>query len=289
MKRQPYRAGSFYQANRGACLREARELIESVDLPKDLPPRLFGGIVPHAGWMFSGKTAAATLKALHSRGRLNRVVIFGADHWGIGSSGVVYDEGAWITPLGEVGIDEELAEELLENCPQLRADPDAHQREHSIEVQLPIMQVLNEDVRIVPIIMPPTPEAVRVGKQIGEVLKRDFPDVTVIGSTDLTHYGPQYGFMPGGGGLSGLELAKNNDRRMLDVIERMDADGVIREASTHQNACGAGAVAATVSACKAMGATRAITLQYTTSADVIAQLYGSRDENAVGYAAIVFA
>ena len=84
MKRQPYRAGSFYQANREACLREARELIESVDLPKDLPARLFGGIVPHAGWMFSGKTAAATLKALHSRGRLNRVVIFGADHWGIG-------------------------------------------------------------------------------------------------------------------------------------------------------------------------------------------------------------
>lgn len=289
MKRQPYRAGSFYPATREACLKSATEIVESAILPDGVPSRLFGGLVPHAGWMFSGRTAAVTIKALHSRGRLIRVVVFGADHWGLSGAGAVYDKDAWITPLGEVGIDEELAEKLLENCPQLRADPDAHQREHSIEVQLPIMQVLNEDVRIVPIIISPAHESIRLGTQVGEVLKRDFPDASVLGSTDLTHYGPQYGFMPAGRGSTGLAWAKSNDRKMLNLVEKMDAEGVLEEASIHQNACGAGAVAATISACKVMGGTEGITLEYTTSAEVIERIYGSREDDSVGYASVVFA
>ncbi len=289
MKRQPYRAGSFYEAGEDACRRSAGKILDDAAVPSDLPESLFGGLVPHAGWVFSGLTAAMTLKALAARNRLGRVVIFGADHWGTAGDGAVYDKGAWLTPMGEIPIDEELAEALLENCAGLRADTQAHAREHSIEVQLPLMQAACGDVRIVPIIISPSPDAVRIGLEVGEVLKRDFPDASVIGSTDLTHYGPQYGFMPGGAGSAGLEWASQNDARVLKLIESMEADKVIAETAAHQSACGGGAIAATIAACSAMGATAGLTLKYTSSAEVMRQVYSQRSDDSVGYAAVVFA
>jgi AmmeMemoRadiSam system protein B len=135
MKRQPYRAGSFYEAGEDACRRSARKILDEADLPEDLPENLFGGLVPHAGWAFSGLTAAMTLKALAKRDRLKQVVIFGADHWGTAGDGAVYDKDAWLTPLGEVPIDEELADALLKNCGLLRADASAHSRELSFRLR----------------------------------------------------------------------------------------------------------------------------------------------------------
>ena len=289
MKRHPYRAGSFYEAGENACRRSAGKLLDDADIPNDLPESLFGGLVPHAGWVFSGLTAAITLKALASRSRLGRVVIFGADHWGTAGGGAVYDKGAWLTPIGEVPVDEELADALLGKCPLLRADSSAHNREHSIEVQLPLMQVACGDVRIVPINISPSPDAVRVGREVGEVLAENFPGASVLGSTDLTHYGPQYGFTPGGTGLDGLEWACENDARLLKLIEAMRAEDVIEETTARQNACGGGAVAAAVAACSVMGATVGLTLKYTNSAEVMRQVYGTRSDDAVGYAAVVFA
>ncbi len=289
MKRRPYRAGSFYEADGDACRRSASKILDEAALPDDLPEALFGGLVPHAGWVFSGLIAAMTLKALAARNRLGRVVIFGADHWGTAGGGAVYDKGAWLTPLGEVPIDEKLADALLNGCSLLRADSSAHEREHSIEVQLPLMQVACADVRIVPINISPSPDAIRVGREVGEVLAGDFPDVAVIGSTDLTHYGPQYGFTPGGTGLAGLEWAGKNDARVLKLIEAMQADKVIAETAAHQSACGGGAIAATIAACSAMGATAGLTLKYTSSAEVMQEVYSQRCDDAVGYAAVVFA
>ncbi|MDY7009186.1 MAG: AmmeMemoRadiSam system protein B [Planctomycetota bacterium] len=289
MKRQPYRAGSFYEAGEDACRRSARKLLDDAEIPNDLPEALFGGLVPHAGWVFSGLTASMTFKALASRNRLGRVVIFGADHWGTAGDGAVFDKGAWLTPLGEVAIDEELSDALLGGCSLLRADSSAHNREHSIEVQLPLMQVACGDVRIVPINISPSPEAVRVGREVGEVLKGNFPDASVIASTDLTHYGPQYGFTPGGTGPAGLKWAEENDARLLKLIETMQAEDVISETSTHRSACGGGAIAATIAACSVMGATSGLTLKYTTSAEVMRQVYGNRCDEAVGYVSVVFA
>ena len=289
MKRQPYRAGSFYESDPSACRRSAAELLAGAALPEDLPEEVFGGLVPHAGWMFSGATAALTLKALAERERLSRVVMFGADHWGIADGASAYNGGSWATPLGDAAIDEELAEALLKACPSLRQDSRAHAREHSIEVQLPLMQALREDVRIVPINVSPGPEAVKVGQAVGQVLKRDFRGASVLGSTDLTHYGPQYGFTPGGAGPAGMEWARQNDGRLLKLIEAMRAEKVIEETASRQNACGGGALAATMAACSAMGAARGIVLEYTTSAEIMEKLYRAPAEDAVGYAAVVFA
>lgn len=288
MIRQPYRAGSFYEADERACARSARQLVDLAQVPADLPATVVGGLVPHAGWPFSGALAALTLKALAQRGRLSRVVVFGADHWGIAGGASVYDSGSWRTPLGLVPVDEELASALLARCPALSANPAAHAREHSIEVQLPIMQVLCPEVRVVPINVSPEPGAVEVGRQVGQVLREAFPQASVVGSTDLTHYGPGYGFVPGGTGPVGLEWAKQNDRRLLKLIEAMRAERIVDEANTRHNACGGGAIAATMAAAAAMGAAAGHCLGYTTSADVMASFGRSADE-AVGYAAVVFA
>lgn len=289
MNRHPYRAGSFYEADEDACRHSASRLLDGAAVPDDLPENLFGGIVPHAGWVFSGLTAATTLKALAGCGRLGRVVIFGADHWGTAGGAAVYDKGAWLTPLGEVAIDEEIVDALLGECSLLRADSSAHDREHSIEVQLPLMQVACGDVRIVPINISPSPDAGRAGREVGEILAENFPDAAVIGSTDLTHYGPQYDFIPGGTGPAGLKWASQNDARILKLIETMRAEDIIAETSAHRSACGGGAVAATVAACSVMGATAGLTLKYTTSAEVMRQVYRNRSDDAVGYAAVVFA
>ncbi|GAG51600.1 unnamed protein product, partial [marine sediment metagenome] len=200
MKRQPFRAGSFYEAEPASCRRSAEELVARAALPADLPEVIFGGLVPHAGWVFSGRIAAATLKALAGRGRLDRLVLFGADHFGVGGGAAVFDQGSWQTPLGEAAIDEEMAGALLKGCASLRADTRAHAREHSLEVQIPLVQVLCEQARMVPITVPPGAQAAQIGKAVGEILLREFPTAGVVGSTDLTHYGPQYGFTPGGAG-----------------------------------------------------------------------------------------
>jgi len=121
------------------------------------------------------------------------------------------------------------------------------------------------------------------------VLAESFPAASVVGSTDLTHYGPQYGFTPGGVGSTGLEWAKDNDRRVLKLIESMRADQIVEETASRMNACGGGAIAATIAAASAMGATRGICLEYTTSAEIMAAKQLGRSDDAVGYASVVFA
>jgi len=288
MIRRPYRAGSFYPADPGKCRAEAEALVHAAQPPAELPQSLRGGLVPHAGWVFSGQTAAVTLKALADQDRLGRLVLLGADHFGTAGEGALYDEGAWNTPLGDVPIDEDLAGALAESVAALRADPAAHAREHSIEVQLPLIQVLCPDARIVPILLSPTAAAVATGRQIGEVLKARFPDAAVVASTDLTHYGPSYGLTPAGAGSQGMQWARDNDRRILDRIESMQPEAVIEEASARLNACGAGAIAAAMAACAAIGATRGQCLEYCGSDDTMKNLYGQEAQDRVGYAAVVF-
>ena len=282
MKRQAFLAGQWYPGDDARCRAEIDRAFAAATVPTDLPETICGGIVPHAGWTFSGPTAATTLKALAGARPLKRVVIFGTDHGRLRGGGAIYAKGSWDTPLGEVPIDEALAEAICIACPELAADPAAQDGENSIEIQIPLLRSLAPDVTIVPISLSLSKAAPGIGQAVGQLIAGRFPDATVLGSTDLTHYGPNYDFTPAGGGSAGLTWTKDNDRRMLDLIEAMDADAVIDEAAAQRNACGGGAVAATVSACRALGATRGVTLAYTTSADVIPS------ENAVGYASVVF-
>jgi len=165
--RQPFRAGSFYEASPATCRTEASALLDAAELPGDLPAGLVGGIVPHAGWVYSGHLAAMTFKALAGAVKSPTVVLLGADHCGTATAGEVYDRGAWASPLGEVEIDEPLAEALLAASDLLVANPAAHAREHSLEVQVPFIQLLWPGVKIVPILVAPSGDAVAIGEAVG--------------------------------------------------------------------------------------------------------------------------
>lgn len=286
--RQPFRAGSFYEASTSSCRYHAENLLDQAQPPDDLPAALCGGLVPHAGWMFSGKLAAMTFKALNKVKPLDTVIIFGADHTGAAKRGEVYDSGVWRTPLGDAAIAEQLAEQLIASSDLLRANPEAHAHEHSIEVQIPLLQAMNPGVNILPITVPPTLDAIEIGQAVGSLLLDGAPNAWVIGSTDLTHHAGHFP-APGGRGKTGVTWTVANDRRMLDLIEKMQAEAIVAEARAHGNACGAGSITATIAACRTMGAERGICLAYTNSYEIVHAMYGDDpDDTTVGYGSVVF-
>jgi hypothetical protein len=289
--RMPFVAGMFYESSPSACTRHIERMLHDAGLPDDLPAPLLGGIVPHAGWAYSGALAAKTLKALLWRDGTPTVVFFGADHTGTVRMGEVYDSGVWRTPLGDAAIDEPLARDVLAaggNC--LRPNAQAHAREHSLEVQVPLLQVLAPDARILPIAVPPTDLALDVGRAVAAAAQSSGRGVIIVGSTDLTHHGGPRFPAPGGRGEKGEIWTAGNDRRMIDLMISLDAEAVIAEAEEHLNACGAGAIAATLAAVKALGASRGLCLEYTNSYRITHERYPHElDDTTVGYASVVFA
>lgn len=286
--RQPFRAGSFYEAAEQTCRQDAEQLLASARVPAEPPAGLVGGIVPHAGWMYSGAVAATTLKTLDAQHSPSAVVLFGADHFGTAFAGEVYDRGAWATPLGEIAIDEDLAAAIMAADHRLSENCAAHAREHSLEVQVPLIQLLWPETKLVPVLVAPSADATDVGRAVGDVLKSR-GDVVVIGSTDLTHHGGHFG-SPGGHGVEGVDWTVANDHRMIELMAAMKADEVVGEAQQYGNACGAGAIAATIAACSRLGATAGHCLWYTNSYEIMQALYPGRgDDTTVGYASVVFA
>ncbi len=281
----------FYEESPAACRRAAEALVEAAALPDDLPAALLGGLVPHAGWSYSGRLAAMTLRALlGGQNPPETVVLFGADHTGAVVQGELWPDGAWETPVGDVQIDEKLAGELQAACPAIRPNPAAHGMEHSIEVQLPLLHVLSPDTKIVPIAVPVDPIALEIGKAVGAHLAAEYSgQVCVIGSTDLTHHGGHFG-NPGGRGPASEAYARENDSRIIELIKSLAAEAILPEAMEYRNACGAGAIAATLAAVREMGATAGKILEYTNSYEIThAQSPDYADDTTVGYLSAVFA
>ncbi|HVP13119.1 MAG TPA: AmmeMemoRadiSam system protein B [Phycisphaerae bacterium] len=295
MIREPAVAGMFYPRDPEQCRRELRACLEKAAQaaaghePAAVLGRIIGGIVPHAGWVCSGAVAARVFNLVSKEPHPSAVVLFGAVHVAHGPRASFFPSGAWETPLGLVEVDDRLAERLQGHTGLMEPAPHAHDQEHSIEVQVPFIQYLLPDAKIVPIMVPPTNNAAVLGTAVGRACKSLDAQVVFIGSTDLTHYGPGYGFIPAGVGPEGLAWAKNvNDRRMIGLILALNHYGAVEEAEANQNACGAGAVAAAVAACKAYGATRATLLEHTTSFEVLREMYDEPMRDAVGYAALAF-
>ncbi len=293
--REPAVAGRFYPAEAESCRAELARcfggpgVAGASDLRPSAAEKVIGGIVPHAGWMFSGPTAAAVIEAVAARRSPATAVIFGAVHVRHGPRASVFNAGAWETPLGPVPVDERLAERIASAGTLFEADPYAHEHEHSIEVEVPLLRHLFPDIRIVPIMVPPTDHAATVGRIVGRICRDAQADAVFLGSSDFTHYGPSYGFMPHGTGPAALLWAKeHNDRRLIDLILAMQEEAVVPEARAHANACGAGAIAATIAASRECGATCATLLRHTTSAEVMRGRFDDAPHDAVGYAGIVF-
>jgi hypothetical protein len=135
-------AGQFYPGQHDACIDEINKCLDEAAISETLPNKVVAGIVPHAGWTFSGSLAVLVFQALKQQhDKVNTFVIFGAAHSYFGGLPAVYDRGFWSTPLGDVPIDEELAEEVLGMGPA-ESNCTAHRCEHSIEVQVPFIQSL---------------------------------------------------------------------------------------------------------------------------------------------------
>jgi len=266
--RRPIVSGQFYPGQRKACVDEIDQCLEEY---------------------FSGGLAALVLAAIkHRHEKVDSFVILGAAHAYFGRTPAVYGSGAWVTPLGEALIDEELAKEILKRGPA-QADAAAHASEHSIEVQIPFIQHLFGDAKILPIVVPPTDEAIELGVNIGEVISGSDRKIVCIGSTDLTHYGPRYGFTPMGVGAEAVEwAAKVNDKRFIELALVLKPEGMLTDAAENSNACGAGAGAATVAAAARLGKTKGVLLAQTNSNEVMKKKMGTTSSESVGYAAIVF-
>jgi MEMO1 family protein len=289
-KRKPIVAGQFYPGSGDECVHEIKQCLAEATLNMPLPEKIVAGIVPHAGWTFSGATAAIVFAAIKKKHPVvDTFVIFGAAHRYMAQSPAVYDKGAWQTPLGEIGIDEALADAVIESKTAI-SDSDAHDSEHSMEVQVPFIQHLFPAAKILPILTPPGEEAIGLGKIIASLISSDDErKIVCIGSTDLTHYGPGYGFVPKGTGKDGLKWAMDvNDRQFIDFSLKMQPEKMLETADVNFNACGAGAAAATVAAAKALGKTKGILLAHTNSNEIMLRKMNSASRESVGYAAIVF-
>jgi len=288
-RRHPCRAGSFYPSEPAevrAFFREWRAT-ESGGV-EDHAEAPIGGIVPHAGWIYSGAVAFRLFEDLH-RGQPHpeRIVLLGAVHvFGVPRPGLGVFE-VWETPIGPLDVDTEFEERLLD-AGVVERNRRAHAGEHSIEVQLPIVRELWPQVRIVPIATPSHPQALALGQTLAQ-LAGSGGETLVVASTDLTHYGvDNYGFAPVGGGDAGERFAWTNDERFLELVEHLDADAVIPEAAANRNACGSGAVAAALAFAKGVGGVRCEVLEHTNSLLVgLAHGFGHAADF-VGYAAAAF-
>ncbi|MHC4455989.1 MAG: AmmeMemoRadiSam system protein B [Planctomycetota bacterium] len=288
--RKPVVAGQFYPAQHDLCIEEIIQCIEQRTISEALPEMIVAGIVPHAGWTFSGDLAALVFSAVKQQHeKVNTFVIFGAVHSYFTQSPAVYDKGIWLTPLGEVAVDQDLAAAIL-NTGAVLSDPQAHNSEHSIEVQVPFIQYLFPGAKILPILVPPTDTAAQPGETVAEVISGEKQKkIVCIGSTDLTHYGPRYGFTPMGTGADALEWAsEENDRKFIDLALKLDPKAMLSTAAENCNACGPGAAAAATAAAKKLGKTKGLLLAHTSSNEIMMQKMGSSSADSVGYAAIVF-
>jgi AmmeMemoRadiSam system protein B len=289
--RKPIAAGRFYPDSEKECIREIEICLANRPIDAKLPEKIVAGIVPHAGWVFSGDLAGMVFSAIKNVNKaVDTFVIFGAVHSICGSDAAVYNSGSWLTPLGQVNIDEELAAAIIKKSKAARANPDAHKNEHSIEVQIPFIQYLFKNAKILPIMTPPAESAMAVGNDVAECIKvAGNKKIVCIGSTDLTHYGPGYGFNPQGNGQAGIEWAKDvNDRSFITLAVEMRGERILTESMENQNACGPGAAAATIAAAKALGRTKGVLLAHTHSSEVMEMKFGQSSEESVGYAAIVY-
>jgi AmmeMemoRadiSam system protein B len=277
--RYPAVAGSWYAGTPNSLRKQIEQLFMHRLGPGSLPqvvsegPRsIVGLVVPHAGYMASGPVAAHAYHHLAEDGKPDVVVIFGPNHTGHGSALSIMNEGAWRTPLGDVEVDTETADKILQASSIVDVDDRAHVYEHSIELQLPFLQYLyGSELKFVPIcfMMQDLESSREVGKAVASALKGK--NELVIASSDMTHYEPQ-------------ERAEKKDRMAIDAALELDEERYYNTVESYGiSTCGYGPVIAALTAAKELGAKKAELLSYGTSGDVL----GDRSA-VVGYASIAF-
>ena len=278
--RQPDLAGSWYPETESECLRMFKKFEES-SVPLQEGDWL-GGILPHAGWVYSGQVAYNVIKFLKTGIKPDVMAVFGR-HLHPGSGNFIMGKGTWNTPFGELEIAEDIAGKLISEFKFTVETASRYTPDNTIELQLPIIKYFFPDVRILPIGVPPAASSIKIGERATEIAGDLGQRIKVLGSTDLTHYGPNYANTGMGTGQDAVDWVKNhNDKKMVDLILGMEPEAIISESLRNLNACCGGAVSAAVASVKKLGAVESKKLIYTTSYDVIP------NSSFVGYVGVVF-
>lgn len=273
--RTPAVAGMFYPSEKKELKKSIKECFLHKFGPGKIPPsnikkRIFGVICPHAGYMYSGPIACHSFYAISSDVP-ELFIIIGPNHWRIGSDIATMKDCKWNTPLGDVEVDSEMADKISHLLEIIDIDYFSHTQEHSLEVQIPILQEMYSDFKILPISMINQNEDVakNIGLAIAKIVEKK--KIMIIGSSDFTHYEQN-------------EFAHEQDMALIEPILKLDVKkfyDVLEDRNV--SACGYGAIASTMVACKELGATKGELLKYATSGDITGD-----KSSVVGYGSIVF-
>lgn len=265
MIRNPIVAGQFYPAQSNQLTEMLRGMVGENAEKEDA----IGLVLPHAGYVYSGAVAGAAI----SRIRFGDVfVIIGPNHTGRGKPFSIMTEGTWKTPLGSVAIDSDLARNILRASSYLEEDISAHEFEHSIEVQLPFLQFLKSDVKIVPIVFGYGSGDIykNIGYELARTILDSNKEVIIIASSDMTHYESQ-------------ESANTKDKQAIDAILNLDEDLLLKRVTDLDiSMCGYGPAISLIAAARDLGAKEARLTRYQTSGDAIGDF-----TSVVGYAGII--
>lgn len=267
--RYPAVAGQFYSGNPEELRKQVEKCYSSPIGPgviprlKEGPRSIVGAVCPHAGFMYSGPVAAHVFNALANDGFPETFIIIGPNHTGMGAMVATTVED-FSMPMGVVSVQKDLAERMVQGI--ISDDLLAHRGEHSLEVQLPFIQHLTPGAKIVPISM--GLQDFKTAQEVGEIIAKEIQgrDVTVIASTDFSHYVPQ-------------EVAERKDRLAIDNILSLDPKGLYKTVTKENiTMCGYGPVMAMLVAAQGQ---KAELLKYSTSGDVQPM------REVVGYAGLV--
>jgi len=264
--RPPAVAGRFYPARPELLERQLDQYLgknpEKIDDAR-------GCVVPHAGYMYSGHVAGAVFGKLPKR---STYIILGPNHTGRGAPLAIMSSGEWLTPLGRAPIDSAVARRLRHSCHLLMEDAEAHEDEHSLEVQLPFLQRSVGQFKFVPIAIGVSGYSAleTLGHGIAEALKPTADTVMLVASSDMNHYEPD-------------DITREKDHKAIEKVLALDTQGLYEVVRREDiSMCGYGPTIAMLTAAKDLGAQHAQLIKYATSADTS----GDRDA-VVGYAGIV--
>jgi AmmeMemoRadiSam system protein B len=239
-----------------------------------------GGIVPHAGWYFSGKLAARVFYSLKSKSKAEVVVLYGG-HLSTEDLPRIVTEEACETPFGDIEIHTGFVKNLMKRMDVKKESSTSG--DNTIEVQLAMVKYFFPEAKLLAIRSPLSLKADSLGKEVAGIAQEEGISILAIGSTDLTHYGPNYGFLNKGIGPASVEwVKKENDKGFIERALKMDTEDLLKHALENDSACSAGAAASAIATCKALGAEKGILLDYYTSYEIMP------DDSFVGYAGIVF-
>jgi MEMO1 family protein len=268
MLRFPAVAGQFYPGNP----QELSALVEEYTKESTTEERLKvrGCLVPHAGYMYSGAVAGAVFARIFLP---PKILLLGVRHYPRGEALAILSRGAWRTPLGDVPVEAPLAARLRAACPALREDRVAHSLEHSLEVELPFLQLLDRGFSFVPIAIGTLryDDLRETGEGIARTLHELPEDILIVTSSDMNHYEDE-------------ETTRRKDGKAIDCMLNLDPKALFEVCRNEEiSMCGLGPAIVMLTAMNHLGVSKAELVCYRTSADTS----GNRKE-VVGYAGMIF-